>query len=114
MKFHTPLTHKIIYALLATMLQDHTYINTVDFLILENATLSLFKVKIFYNENGEKVQKLSSHVIDFHPMYQPVLPWVSSLEKEMATHFSILAWRIPWREEPRGLFHGVAESDTTE
>ena len=23
-----------------------------------------------------------------------------SLEKEMATHSSILAWRIPWREEP--------------
>ena len=24
-------------------------------------------------------------------------------EKEMATHSSILAWRIPWREEPDGL-----------
>ena len=23
-----------------------------------------------------------------------------SLEKEMATHYSTLAWRIPWREEP--------------
>ena len=35
--------------------------------------------------------------------------WVRSLgqkdplEKEMATHSSILAWRIPWREEPGGL-----------
>ena len=27
----------------------------------------------------------------------------SSLEKEMATHSSILAWRIPWTEEPGGL-----------
>ena len=26
-----------------------------------------------------------------------------SLEKEMATHSSILAWRIPWTEEPGGL-----------
>ena len=26
-----------------------------------------------------------------------------SLEEEMATHSSILAWRIPWREEPGGL-----------
>ena len=26
-----------------------------------------------------------------------------SLEKEIATHFSILAWRIPWTEEPGGL-----------
>ena len=25
------------------------------------------------------------------------------LEKGMATHFSILAWRIPWTEEPGGL-----------
>ena len=26
--------------------------------------------------------------------------WVQSLEKGMATHSSILAWRIPWTEEP--------------
>ena len=25
------------------------------------------------------------------------------LEKEMATHYSILAWRIPWTKEPGGL-----------
>ena len=25
------------------------------------------------------------------------------LEEEMATHYSILAWRIPWTEEPGGL-----------
>ena len=25
------------------------------------------------------------------------------LEEDIATHFSILAWRIPWTEEPRGL-----------
>ena len=31
------------------------------------------------------------------------------LEKEMAAHSSILAWRIPWTEEPGGL-HGVAKS----
>ena len=39
-----------------------------------------------------------------------------TLEKEMATHFNILAWRIPWTEEPGGLHtvHGVAESDMTE
>ena len=28
------------------------------------------------------------------------LGWEDSLEKEMATHSSILAWRIPWTEEP--------------
>ena len=28
------------------------------------------------------------------------LSWEDPLEKEMATHSSILAWRIPWKEEP--------------
>ena len=37
------------------------------------------------------------------------------LEKEMATHSSILAWRIPWTEEPEGpQSMGHKESDTTE
>ena len=31
------------------------------------------------------------------------LGWEDPLEKEMATHPSILAWRIPWTEEPVGL-----------
>ena len=31
------------------------------------------------------------------------LGWEDPLEKEMATHSSILAWRIPWREEPGGV-----------
>ena len=45
--------------------------------------------------------------------------WVQSLgqedplEKEAATHSSILAWRIPWTEEPGGLqVHGVTKSQT--
>ena len=32
------------------------------------------------------------------------------LEKGMATHFSILAWRIPWTEEPG--VHGLAKGQT--
>ena len=46
--------------------------------------------------------------------------WVQSLgqedpmEKEMATHSSILAWRIPWTEEPGGAtVHGTMKSDKT-
>ena len=39
-----------------------------------------------------------------------------ALEKEMITHSSILAWKIPWMEEPGGLHSswGRKESDTTE
>ena len=47
--------------------------------------------------------------------------WVLSLgredplDKEMVTHSSILAWRIPWTEEPGGLqsMDSQKESDTT-
>ena len=36
------------------------------------------------------------------------------LEKETATHSSILAWEIPWTEEPGTTVHGVTnELDTT-
>ena len=38
-----------------------------------------------------------------------------ALEEEIATHYSSLAWRIPWTEEPGGLQSlGSQESDTTE
>ena len=48
--------------------------------------------------------------------------WVRSLgredplDKEMATHSSILAWKILWTEEPGRLYSpwGCKESDTTE
>ena len=36
-------------------------------------------------------------------MQVPSLGGEDLLEKEMATHSSILAWRIPWTEEPGGL-----------
>ena len=45
------------------------------------------------------------------------LGWEDSLEKGMATHFSILAWRSPWTEEPGGLQSipwGHKELNTTE
>ena len=42
------------------------------------------------------------------------LGWEDSVEKEMATHSSILAWEIPWAEEPGRLqTMGLQESDTT-
>ena len=45
-------------------------------------------------------------------------PWVGKipLEEGMATHSSILAWKIPWTEEPSRLYivNRAKESDTTE
>ena len=44
-------------------------------------------------------------------MWVRSLGWEDLLEQGMATHSSILAWRIPWTEEP-GRVHGVAKSQT--
>ena len=44
-----------------------------------------------------------------------IYSYMPNLEEGMATHFSILAWRIPWTEESGGLQSiGHKESDTTE
>ena len=42
------------------------------------------------------------------------LGWEDPLEKEMATHSSILAWKISWTEEPGGLQSMGLQRGTTE
>ena len=45
------------------------------------------------------------------------LDWENLLEEEIVTHSSILAWKIPWKEEPGGLWsigsQGVKHTETT-
>ena len=43
---------------------------------------------------AESMTRLSDFTFTFH---------FHALEKEMETHSSVLAWRIPWMEEPGGL-----------
>ena len=85
-------------------------------------------------QTGSKLGKEYIKAVYCHPAYLTSLvaqrlkclpavqeTWVRSLgredplEKEMATHSSILAWRIPWTEEP-GRLHPQShkELDTTE
>ena len=46
---------------------------------------------------------LVKHLPAIQETWVRFLGWEESLEKEMATHYSTLAWRIPWTEEPGGL-----------
>ena len=48
-------------------------------------------------------------------MQEPKETWVEKIpmEEDMASHSSIIAWRIPWTEEPGGL-HSVHSEDTEE
>ena len=63
---------------------------------------------------GGAVVKNPSAMQETQEMWVQFLRWEDPLEKEMATHFSILAWRILWTEEPGGLrsigLQGVAHN----
>ena len=67
---------------------------------------------------AEDLSQMVAHMINNLPAMQET--WVRSLgqedplEKGMATHSSILVWRIPWTEEPGRLQSmGSQELDTT-
>ena len=58
-----------------------------------------------------------AHLVKNLPVIQETwvqsLGWEDPLEKRMATHSSILAWRIPWTEEPWwAIVHEVAKNQT--
>ena len=46
------------------------------------------------------VAQMVKHLSTMRETQVQSLVWENPLEKEMATHSSILAWKIPWMEEP--------------
>ena len=63
------------------------------------------------------VAKSQTRLRDFYfqqtgKMQDPSLGWKDALEKDMATHSSILAWRIPWIDEPGRLQSMGLQSQT--
>ena len=67
--------------------------------------------QLTYCDESDKIRFLHSAMVAQRLKRLPAMreTWVQSLdredilEKEMATHSSIFAWRIPWMEEPGGL-----------
>ena len=60
------------------------------------------------------VAQIAKNLLAIQETQVQSLSWDDPLEKEMATHSSILAWDVPWTE-PGGLqSRGSQESDTTE
>ena len=65
-----------------------------------------FLVLFFFNFLYSRASPVAQIVNSLPAMQQTQgrsLGWEDPLEKEMATHSSILAWRIPWTEESGGL-----------
>ena len=72
--------------------------------------------QLFGGRGGDFQASLIAHLIKNLPAMQETwvrsLGWEDPLEKEMATHSTILAWRVPWTEESGGLLSmGSQESD---
>ena len=54
--------------------------------------------------------QMAKNLLAMQESWVPSLVWEDPLEKEMATHSSILAWRILWTEEPGELQSTGAKS----
>ena len=67
---------------------------------------TLFKEKIIWileKTGASLVAQMVKNLPAMQNIWVLSLGWDDPLEKEMATHSSILVWRIPWTEEPGGL-----------
>ena len=69
---------------------------------------------LFFIQPGGSVVKNPPTMQETQEMQVQSLGQEDPLEEEMASHCSILAWKIPWTEEPGGLYilHGVTKSPT--
>ena len=65
---------------------------------------------------GSLVAQMVKSLLVMQEIWVRSLGWKDPLEKEMAIQSSILAWKIPWTEEPNRLHSpwGCKESNTTE
>ena len=66
-------------------------------------TLRINKLNYYFKLRESKVTKWYRTHLPTQEMRVPSLGQEDLLEKEMATHSSILAWKISWTEEPGGL-----------
>ena len=100
------------------LLRIHSQLLNMNIALSNYSTCHLFPLSVYYSLHYNRGFPGIS-VVKNPPAKQemPVrsLGQEDPLEKEKATHSSVLAWRIPWTEEPGGLqVHGVTkESDTT-
>ena len=77
--------------------------------VVEEAVPTCGFTFLLYSEGGtDRICMRSDglHLHDGLPVKQPQVQFLGQedpLEEEIATHSSILVWRIPWTEEPGGL-----------
>ena len=66
--------------------------------------LMYYKEGVYTEDQGfPHGSEVKASACNIRENWVPSLGWEDPLEKEVATHSSILAWRIPWTEELGGL-----------
>ena len=75
-------------------------LETLPFLILFNVAQQWLSQSMWGLFGASLVAQRLKHLPGMRETRVWSLGWDDPLEKEMATHSSTLAWRIPWREEP--------------
>ena len=75
-----------------------------------------FFLSVWWNMASPMAQRMKNPptVQETQELWVCSLGWENSLEKEMATHSSILAWKIPWTVEPGGVQFMGSLRDRTE
>ena len=58
------------------------------------------RLVVTYGERSSLVAQMVKRLPTMQETWVQSLGWEDLLEKEMAPHSSILAWKIPWTEEP--------------
>ena len=92
-KLHQPTLHSVSMSLSILGIS-----NKWNHTILELSCLAWASQAAHWVKNMPAVQQTPEKQVRF-------LGWEDPLEEGMAAHASILAWRIPWTEEPGGLVH---------
>ena len=110
--FSTLLLEPLIYIPIYIYIYTHTHTHT-------HTLYYLFHFKFYSSKQVKNNMLILTQIVMDLPAIQETQVWSlgqkDPLEKGMATHSSILAWRIPWTEEPGGLqFMGSLQYDMTE
>ena len=83
------------------------YRSWIFFVFLVNISLSVsLKLTLPFQRASQVtlvIKKMPANARDTRELVQS-LSWEDPLEKGIMTQSSILAWKIPWREEPRGVW----------
>ena len=88
----------------------------MNYLIGANCSKSVKGTELYFRDYcyyswASLVAQMVKNPLSMHETWVQFLGWEDPLEKGKATHSGILAWRIPWTEEPDRL-HGVTKSQT--